>query len=129
LPPGGKTDVDDEVAVVGQYPLGPVVALDAQRSLAALLELELDLVANGLNLPEVGPGTDHEVIGEGTDPAKVENADVERLLRLGRVGRGERRDGGAFSGNGLLSGDGRDRIPRLCGGSPPLTPIVLQSGG
>jgi len=109
--------VDDEVAVVGQYPLGPVVALDAQRSLAALLELELDLVANGLNLPEVGPGTDHEVIGEGTDPAKVENADVERLLRLGRVGRGERRDGWRFLGQRTPLGEtARDLLERTAFG-------------
>jgi hypothetical protein len=71
-----EKNMNNEVAVVHQDPLGVLVSLDTDRQVAALLEPEMDLIGNGLVLPGVGAGTNYEMIGEAGDFTQVENDDV-----------------------------------------------------
>jgi hypothetical protein len=48
-----------------------------------VLQAEIDLVADGLDLPWIGSGTDHEVVGEGSDAGEIENLDIGGLLGFG----------------------------------------------
>ena len=76
--------MDQQVAVIGQHPLGLVIALDAGGQFAGLvLLLEADFVADGLNLARVGAGGDHEEIGERSDASKVQDQDVGGFLGFG----------------------------------------------
>jgi hypothetical protein len=54
-----------------------------------LLQLDLDFVGYGLNLAGVGAAAHNEKVGEGSNLSKVEDLDIFRLLRLGRLNRGE----------------------------------------
>jgi hypothetical protein len=56
--------VDDEIAVIHQYPLGSVVALKTDRQLAHFLELFPDLVGDGMRLPRICNRADDEEIGK-----------------------------------------------------------------
>jgi hypothetical protein len=42
--------VHDEIAVVGQYPLGVFIAFQAQRRSSGLLQFQARCIADGLNL-------------------------------------------------------------------------------
>ena len=76
--------MDQQVAVIGQHPLGLVIAFHAGGQFAGLLfELKADLFADGLNLALVGSGADHEKIGERGDACKIQYLDVSRLLGFG----------------------------------------------
>ena len=90
-----------QVAVVGQHPLGLVVAFQAVGQFARLLlQLNADLVADRLDLFGVGSGANHEVIGERGDARQVQNLDVGGLLGFGGA-HGDQPGGGfdlGFSG-------------------------------
>ena len=73
-------DVHDEVAVVRQDPLRVLVAFHAQRQLAEALQLHIDLIGDGLNLPRVRPRADDEVIGEGGQPRRSSTRMSEACL-------------------------------------------------
>ena len=89
--------MDQQVAVIGQHPLGLVVTLDADGQLAgALLQLKADFVADGLNLAGVGACGDDEEIGEGSDAGEVEDQDVGGFLGFGGA------DGNEPGGDGGL---------------------------
>jgi len=75
--------VDQVVAVIEQDPLRVLVAFDAVRILAQLLQLDFDFVGDGLDLPGVGAAEDDEKIGKRGDFAEVEDLDILRLFRLG----------------------------------------------
>jgi len=62
-----EKDMDDEVAVVHQDPLGVLIPFHADRQIPAVLELEVNFVRNGLVLPDIRTGADDEIIGEGCD--------------------------------------------------------------
>ena len=82
-------DVDQVVAKVHEDPFGVGEPLDTNRILAAPLQLRADLFADGLNLARVGAGADDEEIGKRGDFAKVEDAYVGGLLRIGGADGGE----------------------------------------
>ena len=80
----GREDVDEQVAVIGQHPLGLAVAFDVVRHLAGvILQAEADLVADGLHLLRIGAGADDEVVGERGDTCEVQDYDVGGLLGFG----------------------------------------------
>lgn len=55
ISPGGfGKDMDEEIAVIHQNPFGGIVALDADRKLAGLLQLLFDFVADGAALARIG---------------------------------------------------------------------------
>lgn len=70
---GFREDMDDEIAVIHENPLGGIIAFDARRQLAGRLQLFSDLVCDGVGLAGVGNRADDEEIGEGGDLAKVED--------------------------------------------------------
>jgi hypothetical protein len=74
--------VHDEVAIVLENPFGILVALDADRHLAAIFQFEVDLVADGLVLAAAGACTNQKEIGEGGDLSKIEDDDVVGFLGL-----------------------------------------------
>ena len=97
----GRENVDEEVAIVGKYPLGLLVAFDADGQLTGgLLEMEADFIGDGLDLAGIGAGADDEEIGEGSDAGEVENLDIGGFLRFGGADGGEpgRDGGGEFLG-------------------------------
>jgi hypothetical protein len=72
--------------------------------------LQSDLLGNGLDLPGVGPGADHEEVGKRGDLAQVKDPDVGRFLRFGGAdcdepGRGRLRCGVALKGGVALLSD------------------------
>ena len=76
--------MDHQVAVIGQHPLGLAVTLDTEGQFAGLLlQLEADFIADGLNLPRVGPGGDDEEIGKRSDASEIENQGVGGFLGFG----------------------------------------------
>jgi hypothetical protein len=77
-------DVNQHVAVVGQDPLGLVVAFDACRQFASLLfELDRYFVTDGLDLSLIGARADDKEIGKRSNTSEVENLEVGRLFRFG----------------------------------------------
>ena len=82
-----REDVDDEVEVVHQDPLGAVVALDVRRPHLRGAQRLLDGVGDRLHLPRVLSGAQHEEVGERRRVAQVEHDDVERLLVERRADR------------------------------------------
>src|SRR5579859_4686091 len=61
-------DVDDEVHVVHQNPLGLVVAFNVRRTQSRGLQTQFHLVSNGLDLAGIGSAAEHEVVGESSRP-------------------------------------------------------------
>ena len=84
-------DMYDEVAEVHQYPLGVVVPLYTERQVPSPLELEGNLVANGLGLARVGRRADDEEVGEGSPFTQIQDPDVGSLLGFGCANRDEPR--------------------------------------
>lgn len=80
-----QKNVDDEIAVVLENPLGVFVTFDADRELTLVLQLQVDFIADGLILPRAAAGTDQEVVGKGGDFLKIEDNDLLRFLRLRRA--------------------------------------------
>jgi hypothetical protein len=75
--------VDDEIAIVHQYPFGILVTLDADRQLAAILHSQVNLIADSLILTNVGTSANEEVIGEACDLSEIEDHHVLRFLGMG----------------------------------------------
>jgi hypothetical protein len=76
--------VDDDVDEVEQHPAALAGALTAGRLAAALAQLLLDLVHDGLHLAFVGRRRDHEAVRDGQLVGHVEHDDVLGLLVGGR---------------------------------------------
>ena len=87
----GGEDVDDEVDVVHQDPLGLAAAFDGVGVGAELaFEAELDLVGDGDVLAVVGAVADEEVVGEAAlGGVEGEDADVFGLFVFAGCGCGE----------------------------------------
>jgi hypothetical protein len=79
-----QENVNDEVAVVLENPLGVFVAFDADRKLALLLQFQVNFIADGLILPRAAAGTDQEVVGKSGDFLKIEDDNLLRFLGLRR---------------------------------------------
>jgi hypothetical protein len=75
-------NVDHQVAIIHQHPLRVPIAFDAGGIVAELLELQLDLVRDGLNLASIAASADDEVVGEGADLSDIQRDDVTGLLRV-----------------------------------------------
>ena len=60
-----RENVDDEVDVVEQDPLGLTITLYMRGVKAVALQAELDLIGDGLNLARIGAAADYEIVGEG----------------------------------------------------------------
>ena len=89
----------DEVAVIGQDPLGILVAFDAERESSEFGKFLAHRVRDGLDLPLIGTGADEEVIGEGSYILKIQDADIGSLLGFSGAhsAQPERGDGGILS--------------------------------
>jgi len=86
-------NVDEVIAVIGQYPLGVVETFHADRVLAPLCQLRADLFADGLNLLGIRAAADHKKVCERRDLAQIKHSNVDRFLRFGGSDRGEPRRG------------------------------------
>ncbi len=74
-----------EIAVIGKDPVGLVVTFKAEGEFAGLtLQLQLNFVADGLALALIRAGTDHKVIGEGSNAGEIQYFDVGGFLGLCR---------------------------------------------
>ncbi len=82
-----REDMDDEIAVINQYPLACLVAFGAHRKFTELFQLPTHFIRDGLALAQVCRGTDDEVIREGCDFPKVQDLDADGLLRFSRLHR------------------------------------------
>ena len=60
-----------KITVVHQHPFGLVVAFHADRKFSLVLELQPDLVGDGLDLARVGARAHHKIIGERGNPGQV----------------------------------------------------------
>jgi len=71
--------MDDEIAIVGQNPLGVVDSFDTDSPLAPFLEPLLDFLGNRLDLTRVGAGGDDKIIRKGCHLAQIEHANFGTL--------------------------------------------------
>jgi hypothetical protein len=81
-PCGGQEDVNDEIAIILEDPLGVFVSLDADRHLAAVLHLQVNFIADGLVLAGIVAGADQKIICKTGDLSKIQDHNVLRLLGL-----------------------------------------------
>jgi hypothetical protein len=63
--------VNDHVGIIAEDPFPALVAFDAGGSLSDLLELELDLIRNGLQLLCVGAVADQKIVRKSGDFGEV----------------------------------------------------------
>jgi hypothetical protein len=75
-------NVHHEISVIHQDPFRGIVTLDADRQLTHLLQLFLDLIANGMALPGIRNSTEDEKVSERGDLAEIEDTYVGSFLRL-----------------------------------------------
>jgi hypothetical protein len=68
--------VDDEVGVIAQNPLTLLIAFDADSVFALFLQSLLDGICDGLRLPRIAGGANHEFVGKSGDLSQVKNSDV-----------------------------------------------------
>ncbi len=89
----------DEIAVIGQDPLGILIAFDAERQFPEFGKFLAHRVRDGLDLPLVGSGADDEVIGEGSYFLEIQDADIGSFLGFSGAhgAQPERGDGGILS--------------------------------
>ncbi len=78
-------NVHDKVPVVHQNPFGGVIAFNAHRKLAHVLQLFLDLIADGMALAGIRNSTEDEEVGERRDLAQVKDAQARGFFRLSRT--------------------------------------------
>ena len=92
----------DEIEVIEQHPLGPVVALDVGRLDAVLGQRIDDAVRDGANLTRVGAGANQKEVGEPGRLPQIEpmillidalTADVSSTAIRNRVAAGDSIDG------------------------------------
>lgn len=74
--------MDQEIAIVHQYPFRCVVSLNTDRQLADFLEAFLNLIGDGVALARIRNGTDNEVIRKRSDLAKIEHNQIKGFLRF-----------------------------------------------
>ncbi len=83
------------IAVIGQNPLGVLKTLHADGMFAALLELDSNFFADGLDLLRIAPAADYKEVGERGNTAQIENPNVTGFFRFcGADGREPRGAGG-----------------------------------
>ena len=75
--------MDQVISVIGQHPFRVLKTLHAHRVLAAFLQLQADLFADGLNLLGIGPATDYEEIRERRNAPQIQNPDIDCFLGFG----------------------------------------------
>ncbi len=68
--------MNDEVAVVHQYPLGIRVSFDTERPRALRPKVFFDGARDGLRLLRIGARTQDELVGQRTNGLDIENEDV-----------------------------------------------------
>jgi len=73
-------NVDNQVEVIHQHPLGVPVSLDMVWDDAAFFQPGFDFVGDRLDLPRRIPRAEQEVSRERSDPRNVECDDVDGLL-------------------------------------------------
>ena len=91
------------VPIVHQDPIRIGVALHAGWPFAQFFQLDLDFIADGLDLPAVGTGRDNEEVSEGGNLAQVQNTDIKGLFALRGFYRGAP-DWGLSGFRGLRNG-------------------------
>lgn len=74
-----------EVAEIAQNPLALVIAFDARRNFAVLLQLQADFVGDCLVLARTRARADDEIIGETGDSGEIQNSDVRGFFLPGRA--------------------------------------------
>ncbi len=95
--------MDKEIAVVCKHPLGLTVPFQTDGQLAGLLlDLQPDLVRNGLYLPLVSAGADHEVIGKRRHSGEFEDGDIRGFLGFRGAHGYEPCRGGGFGVYGFV---------------------------
>ena len=73
-----------QVTVIGQHPLGLVIAFQAGRQLAGLtLELQVDFIVDRLHLFLIVAGADDEVVGKAGDPRQIQDLDIGGFFGFG----------------------------------------------
>jgi hypothetical protein len=83
-------DVDHEVAIIGQHPLGPE-SFHAHGILALFAKLQTNLFGDGFDLLRIRSRANYEVVRESSYFPQVENLDVCSLFGFGRARRNEPR--------------------------------------
>jgi hypothetical protein len=84
-----REDVHQKIAVIHEDPFGVLVALDAERTFTDSDEVLPDGIADGLDLTGIRSVADDEAVGEGSDLAEVQNANILSFLRCRGVGSGD----------------------------------------
>lgn len=77
----------EKIGVIEQNPLALIVSLNARRELAVLLQLQADLVRDGLILARTRARANYEMVGEAGDSGEVQNREIRRFLCLRRANR------------------------------------------
>ena len=72
--------MNQKIAVVAENPLALIVAFNAVGDFAALFQVEMYGVGDGLVLPGVGSAADDKVVSEGGNGGQVEHQNILRLL-------------------------------------------------
>ena len=99
-----RKNVDQVVAVIGQYPVRVLVTFDTDRVFAAMGEVNADFFTDGLDLARIRPGADDEEIRERCDFAQVQDFDIEGFFGFSGTGGSEPRWGVVLVLNGLWKG-------------------------
>ena len=112
----GIEQVNDDGAVIQQYPAAFVVAFDAHPMIAQFaFQYPVDFFADGVQLAAAVAGNEHEVIEFRRHAPHIERDDFLAAVFLGRAGRGQRKlltsflanfeCGGCLGDGGKSSGD------------------------
>jgi hypothetical protein len=82
-----REDVQDDVEVVGEDPVPLRRAFDRPRPQPVVaLQSPLHLVEDGVRLPWIPAGAEHEEVRVGADRPQIEDDDVLRQLLLSEAG-------------------------------------------
>src|SRR5262245_60775005 len=83
-----RKDVDDEVEIIDEDPLGPRVPFDVRRSLLLSFECLFHRIGNGLHLSRIRARADHEEISERAGLPQIEHDDIHGFLVARRLDHG-----------------------------------------
>ena len=72
--------MDDNIAVIHEYPVGGVIAFNLFRTIAGTAQLFFHAVRKGLDLAAVAAAGNQKIICQNGYFADVNNADVFRFL-------------------------------------------------